>query len=90
QQPSTDAPEATTATPSEDTYGTDAPTPAPTGIEGLSEETPVPTSPEQQPSTDAPEATTGQYDVDVRPTRIKGVETRYQDLPTLQEHKMCA
>ncbi|ETI47098.1 hypothetical protein F443_08612, partial [Phytophthora nicotianae P1569] len=37
---------------------TNTPTPAPTGTEGQSEETPVPTSPEQQPSTDTPEATT--------------------------------
>ncbi|KAG2767811.1 hypothetical protein Pcac1_g20940 [Phytophthora cactorum] len=48
QQPSTDAPDATTATPTEDTYGTDAPTPAPTGTKGQTEQTPVPTSPEQQ------------------------------------------
>ncbi|KAG3152494.1 hypothetical protein PI124_g11965 [Phytophthora idaei] len=94
QQPSTDAPDATTATPIEDTYGTDAPTPAPTGTEGQTEQTPVPTSPEQQPSTDAPDATTATpiedtYGTDAptpAPTGTEG-QTEQTPVPTSPEQQ---
>ncbi|KAG3215775.1 hypothetical protein PC129_g13350 [Phytophthora cactorum] len=93
QQPSTDAPDATTATPTEDTYGTDA-TPAPTGTEGQTEQTPVPTSPEQQPSTDAPDATTATptedtYGTDAptpAPTGTEG-QTEQTPVPTSPEQQ---
>ncbi|KAG6972607.1 hypothetical protein JG688_00003905 [Phytophthora aleatoria] len=103
QQPSTDAPDATTATPTEDTYGTDAPTPAPTGTEGQTEQTPVPTSPEQyigggKPSYDGDVYTSTNgfsvaYDEGkgvFGPAQVNGEEARFQEQPTFQEHKMCA
>ncbi|KAG7389186.1 hypothetical protein PHYPSEUDO_010989 [Phytophthora pseudosyringae] len=65
QQLSTEAPEATTATPTEDTYGTDAPTPAPTATEGQSEETPVPTSPELQTTSQEVAGESDSYSPDV-------------------------
>ncbi|EEY60770.1 elicitor-like transglutaminase, putative [Phytophthora infestans T30-4] len=82
----TDAPVFTTATPTEETYGTDAPTPAPTGTEGESEETPVPTSPEQQPSTDAPVSTTATpteetYGTDAPTPAPTGTEGESEETP---------